>query len=937
MSRARAGDHRIAAILGPTNTGKTHLALERMMAHGTGVFGLPLRLLARELYDKVVKAKGPASVALITGEEKIVPPTARYFLCTVEAMPLNMRPAFLAIDEIQLAADPERGHIFTDRLLHARGTQETLFLGAATMRPILRHLIPEAEIEERERFSTLSYAGAKKLTKLPRRSAIVAFSSEDVYSIAELVRRQRGGAAVVMGALSPRTRNAQVELYQSGEVDFLIATDAIGMGLNMDVDHVAFASYSKFDGRKRRRLFPQEVGQIAGRAGRFRSDGTFGETADARPLDPDIIERVEDHEFEPIKKLTWRESHLDLSSLDSLRHSLNAPSPDPVLERVRSASDEDVLDLVSRDPDIRARAAARGGTARLWDVCRTPDFRKASPDDHARLISTLYMHLTSPSGYLPDAWLDAQLSRLSKTAGDVDALAQRLAYVRTWSYAAHRKDWTKDPEYWTSRTREVEDQLSDALHERLTARFIDRRTSALMKGLREKTDLEAGLNRLGEVTVEGHFVGRLNGLSFEADAAGEPLARRAVANAAMKAVRPEVNRLLSQLSQAEDSALALGEDGVLRWQDDPVGRLKAGSDPFTPAVALIGGELGSSELIAQAEKRLMTFAASQAETRLEPLLALRKALKEDGKLDGLARGVAYQLVESFGAMSRIKLADELAALSVPERQSLRRAGVRIGEHAVFMPALLKPGAARLLSMLKAIHEGDIERAVNPPPGLTSIPNDRRHTLADYAAAGFQPCGPRAVRLDMLERLADLIREQRSENKERRFEPNAPMTALLGCSNEDLREVLKALGYRRVQKAAEDQPELWSGRSRSTQRPAQTGQKPHAKGKGQGKGGPRKDARPRPAPVKDKPIDPDSPFAALAALELEQPKPANQKRRKPRKKSKAKPAEAKTDASPDQSAAEAPETPKAEAPADASQTPADAPVDSDAAGPEQDRS
>ena len=643
MSRARAGDSRIAAILGPTNTGKTHLALERMMAHGTGVFGLPLRLLARELYDKVVKAKGPASVALITGEEKIVPPTARYFLCTVEAMPLNMRPAFLAVDEIQLAADPERGHIFTDRLLHARGTQETLFLGAATMRPILRHLIPEAEIEERERFSTLSYAGTKKLTKLPRRSAIVAFSSEDVYSIAELVRRQRGGAAVVMGALSPRTRNAQVELYQSGEVDFLIATDAIGMGLNMDVDHVAFASYSKFDGRKRRRLFPQEVGQIAGRAGRFRSDGTFGDTADARPLDPDVIERVEEHVFEPIKKLTWRESQLDLSSLDSLRRSLNAPSPDPVLERVRSASDEDVLDLVARDPDVRERAAARGGTARLWDVCRTPDFRKTSPDDHARLISTLYMHLTSKNGFLPDAWLDAQLKRLSKTAGDVDALAQRLAYVRTWSYAAHRKDWTKDPEYWTSRTREVEDQLSDALHERLTARFIDRRTSALMKGLREKTDLEAGLNRLGEVTVEGHFVGRLNGLSFEADAAGEPLARRAVANAAMKAVRPEVNRLLVQLSQAEDDALALGDDGVLRWQEDPVGRLKAGGDPFTPSVTLIGGELGSSELIPQAEKRLMTFAASQAETRLEPLLSLRKALKEEGKLDGLARGVDHRL------------------------------------------------------------------------------------------------------------------------------------------------------------------------------------------------------------------------------------------------------------------------------------------------------
>jgi len=924
MSRARAGDSRIAAILGPTNTGKTHLALERMMARSSGVFGLPLRLLARELYDRVVKAKGPASAALITGEEKIVPPTARYFLCTVEAMPLDMRPAFLAVDEIQLAADPERGHIFTDRLLNARGTEETLFLGANTMRPILRHLIPEAEVEERERFSTLTYAGSKKLTKLPRRSAIVAFSSEDVYSIAELVRRQRGGAAVVMGALSPRTRNAQVELYQSGEVDFLIATDAIGMGLNMDVDHVAFAALTKFDGRKRRKLFPQEIGQIAGRAGRFRSDGTFGETADARALDADLIERLENHEFEPIQKLTWRESRLDLTNLDTLRASLNARSPDRVLERVRIASDEDVLDLVSRDADIRERASARGGTARLWDVCRTPDFRKTSPDDHARLISTIYMHLTGPKGVLPDSWLDAQLSRVAKTSGDVPALAQRLAHVRTWAYAAHRKDWTKDPEYWTTRTREVEDQLSDALHERLTERFIDRRTSALMKGLREKTDLEAGLDAQGEVVVEGHFVGRLNGLSFEADAAGGPLAQRAVANAAMKAVRPEVNRRLLALAKAEADTLKLDDAGQVLWNDEPVAKLKAGADAFAPGVELIGGELGASEAIAQAEKHLMDFVAAEAERRLEPLLSLRKALKDEEALTGLARGVAYQLVEAYGALARPQLTDELAALSIPERQSLRRAGVKIGEYAVFMPAQLKPGAAGLCAMLKAIHEGDIARAVNAPPGLTSMANDRKHTRADYAAAGFQPCGPRAVRLDMLERLADLIRDQRSEDKQRRFEPNAPMTALLGCSNDDLREVLKALGYRRVQKPTEDgQKELWAGRARArtqgkppqkrtdkpeTEQTAPSGDAPSEpsgnpaqadgqtkagkpKGKRPNKSDNRRDHKPRrkPEPL-EKPIDPDSPFAVLAALELPKAEPAPKKRKKPRRKPKS--AEAK---------------------------------------------
>ncbi|MFW6413398.1 MAG: helicase-related protein, partial [Oceanicaulis sp.] len=423
---------KITAVLGPTNTGKTHLALERMMARGSGVMGLPLRLLARELYDRVVKAKGAHAVALITGEEKIRPPTARYFLCTVEAMPMDLRPAFVGVDEIQLCADPERGHVFTDRLLNARGTEETMLMGAATMRPLIRRLVPDAEIEERERFSVLTYAGPKKLSKLPRRSAIVAFSAEDVYSIAELVRRQRGGAAVVMGALSPRTRNSQVALYQSGEVDFLIATDAIGMGLNMDVDHVAFASLSKFDGRKRRKLYPQEIGQIAGRAGRFRSDGTFGVTADARPPDPDVIERVENHEFEPVTKLTWRNTDLDLSSLHALRASLNALSPDPALERVRYAVDEEVLDICARDAELKERLKTRAGVARLWDVCGTPDFRKTTIDDHSRLVKTLFGHLTSGNGRLPDAWLDAQISRLARTSGDVDALSQRLAHVRTW-------------------------------------------------------------------------------------------------------------------------------------------------------------------------------------------------------------------------------------------------------------------------------------------------------------------------------------------------------------------------------------------------------------------------------------------------------------------------------------------------------------------------
>ncbi len=870
MTRPSAG--RVTAVLGPTNTGKTHLALERMMARASGVMGLPLRLLARELYDKVVRAKGAHQVALITGEEKIRPPNARYFLCTVEAMPLDMRPAFLAVDEIQLASDPDRGHIFTDRLLNARGTEETMFMGAATMRPLLRRLVPDAEIEERERLSVLTYAGAKKLSKLPRRSAVVAFSAEDVYSIAELIRRQRGGAAVVMGALSPRTRNAQVELYQSGEVDFLIATDAIGMGLNMDVDHVAFAALNKFDGRKRRRLFPHEIGQIAGRAGRFRSDGTFGETADAKPLEADIVERVETHQFSPVDKLTWRNSDLDLSSLHNLRISLNMPPPDPVLERVRYAIDEEVLDIAARDEELRERIKSRAGLYRLWDVCRTPDFRKTTIDDHARLIKTVFGHLTSGDGHLPESWLDAQLKRVDKTSGDVDTLSQRLAHVRTWAYAAHRSDWTRDPEHWRGRTREVEDRLSDALHERLTARFIDRRTSALMMGLREKADLEAGLAHNGEVTVEGHFVGRLTGLTFKADTEGGPLARRAVANAAMKAVRPEVNRRLGALAKAPDEDLRLDDAGALYWKDQKIARIQPGSDPFAPGAQLIGGELGAGEAVARAERRLERFLAHQAETVLKPLLTLRRKVNGAKGLEGLARGIGYRLVEGFGAAPRSALAHDIAQLSVAERRQLKSAGVRIGEHAVFLPALVKPRPARLSSLLKAAHAGAPEAALLPEPGLTTLPIEPGRAEADYGAAGFQRCGPRAVRLDMLEKLAGLIREARDPAQKHAFAPSAAMMNSLGCGEEELKAMLKALGYKRVRKAAgagaQAQDELWGGKARSAT-PL---------------------ARPAPEPARG-----DTPFAVLAELSVARAAKTARPKRKPQKSRRSDPAAQKTPA------------------------------------------
>lgn len=841
----------ITAVLGPTNTGKTHLALTRMLGRSSGVMGLPLRLLARELYDRVVKAKGAGAAALITGEEKIVPPKARYFLCTVEAMPLDLRPAFLAIDEIQLAADPDRGHVFTDRLLHARGSEETMLLGASTMAPMLSKLVPDAHKVERERFSTLSYSGPKKIGKLPRRSAIVAFSAEDVYAIAELIRRQRGGAAVVMGALSPRTRNAQVELYQSGEVDYLVATDAIGMGLNMDVDHVAFAAFSKFDGHRRRRLRPDEIGQIAGRAGRFRSDGTFGETGDARALDAETIEAVENHTFAPVTRLTWRNSALDFSSLEALRNTLARPSPAGGLERVRGAIDEQVLETLSSDSEVRAWSRARGALATLWDVCRIPDFRKTTVDEHARLSRQIYAYLMSREGVLPDAWLEGQLARVSGTAGDVPALSQRLAHVRTWAYAANRPGWTRDPAYWQARTREVEDALSDALHEALMSRFIDRRTSALVKGLRDNVDLASGVDHRGEVTVEGHFVGRLKGLRFAPDAASGPLAQRAVTGAALKAVRPEINRRLGDLARAQADSLDLDGDGFISWQGERVARLAASSDRLSPDIVLVGGELGSAEAAARAAQHLHRHVGEEITAQLGALLALKENTRAGGKLDGLARGIAYRLVEAGGAMARHRLAADVAQLSAQERRQLRSAGVRIGEHALFLPALLKPRAAGMNALLCAIHAGDAELRFRAPPGRVSLPVPPDQSEDRIAAAGYLQCGAWAVRVDMLERLADTIREARKTHPRGWFALGEEMMALTGTPLAGLEEIIRALGYTRVRKAAGAGPELWAPR-RSARRPVRAED---------------------PAMATPAPVDAANPFAKLATLDLPPGPPA----------------------------------------------------------------
>ncbi len=550
----------VNAVLGPTNTGKTHHAIERMLAYPNGMIGLPLRLLAREVYNRAVEKAGVDAVALITGEEKIKPKSARYWIATVEAMPSDLDLAFVAVDEIQLAADFDRGHVFTDRLLNRRGREETLLIGAATMQRLVRELVPGVKILERPRLSTLSFAGEKKMTRLPRRSAIVAFSAEDVYAIAEWIRRQRGGAAVVLGALSPRTRNAQVEMFQNGDVDYIVATDAIGMGLNLDVDHIAFAADRKFDGWQYRRLTPAEFGQIAGRAGRHLRDGTFGTTGRCQPFEAELVEALEDHRFEPVRMLQWRNTDLDFSSIAGLVAALERLPKDQGLARAPLGVDQMVLDFAARDEKVVRHAKTTADIARLWECCQIPDYRKLSPVAHAELVVAVFNFIVR-AGQIPDDWFARHVAAQDRTDGDLDTLSARLAEIRTWTFIANRSGWLRDPAHWQSVTRQVEDTLSDALHERLAQRFVDRRTSVLMRRLRENAMLEAEVTQSGDVMVEGQHVGQLNGFRFTADPAAAGEAAKALNAAAQKALASEIEGRAKRVNEAVDEAFILANDG----------------------------------------------------------------------------------------------------------------------------------------------------------------------------------------------------------------------------------------------------------------------------------------------------------------------------------------------------------------------------------------
>lgn len=785
---------RVIAVLGPTNTGKTYFAIDRMLGHGSGMIGFPLRLLARENYDRVVKLKGVRQVALITGEEKIIPPSARYFLCTVESMPVDKPVAFLAVDEIQLAADPERGHVFTDRLLHARGLEETVFLGSDTIRPLLTSLIPGVEIITRPRFSKLTYAGTRKVTRLPPRSAVVAFSAAEVYAMAELVRRQRGGTAVVLGALSPRTRNAQVAMFESGEVDYLVATDAIGMGLNLGLDHVAFARLSKFDGHSLRRLAPAEVAQIAGRAGRHMNDGTFGTTAELGPMPEELIEAVEDHQFQPLTSLYWRTNRLDFSSPQGLLRSLEAPPPDRALIRVRPPEDQQVLASLALDPDVLAMAGNPGDVRLLWEVCQVPDFQKSLTDQHLRLLKQLYRHLRSREGRLPDEWVARQIARIDRTDGDIDALIARIAAVRTWTFITHRGDWLEDADGWRDTTRTIEDRLSDALHERLTQRFVDRRTATLVRRLRTGEELLAAVRRSGEVVVEGEDVGRLEAFQFRIDPDISDEDSRPVLAATRRALQKEIPKRIAALEEDDDGAFRLDLMGRLYWREAPLGRLVAGDSPLVPRIAVDDSEFLDGAARERIRQRTEIWLKRFLRNRLGPLYALEQA-----PLQGAARGLAFQLAEALGTLPRALVREQLRALTREERRMLARLRVRIGAQSLYLTSLMKDSAIRLRALLWSVFRGE-EMPDLPELESSALWGPLARDSGFCHALGYLCLryGGRdlAMRADRLERLGQQAhRRQARAAREEGFVADQELLALADGEPQVLKAALGAIGFR----------------------------------------------------------------------------------------------------------------------------------------------
>ena len=806
---------KVKAILGPTNTGKTYYAMDRMLAHSSGVIGFPLRLLARENYDKAVSQVGISQVALVTGEEKIIPPYAKYFCCTVESMPLNREFSFVCVDEIQLAADPDRGYIFTDRILHSRGLKETVLLGAETIRPLLQKILPDIIIETRPRLSTLSYIGVKKLTRLKPRSTIVAFSVPEVYKIAELIRTKKGGAAIVMGALSPRTRNSQVDLYQNGQVDYLIATDAIGMGLNMDIDHVAFASDSKFDGNIPRYLTPPEIAQIAGRAGRSTRNGTFGVIDESLKFDEETIEQVESHSFFPLKNLWWRNTDLNFSSVNKLIKSLDKAPPFNFMRKKVGALDAICLTHLSQIDTIKAKIENEENLSLLWNICQIPDFSNTLSGMHFNLLEKTFELLLS-KGKLDNEWIKSQITRLDRYDGEIDTLLNRIANVRTWTFITNRSNWLDETEYWQDQAKTIEDKLSDELHERLTQRFVDKKIVVLNKTLKEFNNLEAIVRIDGKVFVEGEEVGTLNGFDFIPTLSdGENAAP--ILSAARKTLPKEISRRVKELLMSDNAAFKFDNDGNILWQSNIVASLVNGENIYSPKININSSELLSDEQIKQIQLRIIEAVEGNIKSILSEAINLKdpsfqniekkyfnnnqneeKSAEEEKlpiiNLSGKALGIAYEVYEGLGSAKTSSLSMSINTLSDDEKTQLAKLGLRLGVETIYLPNLLKPSAIKLRALLWSVFYQNFPDHGTPPDGRVSVVMQPEANHDFLRAIGFVPLGDLALRADIAERLSALIR---LEARSGRFRITDAMLSIAGSTKIQMEKILYELNYVKV--------------------------------------------------------------------------------------------------------------------------------------------
>ena len=789
--------NKITAVLGPTNTGKTYLAIETMLSFESGMIGFPLRLLAREVYDKVIKKISLDKVALITGEEKIIPSNAKYFLCTVESMPIDKHLEFVGVDEIQMCSDHERGHIFTDRLLNMRGKKLTMLMGSSTIKNIISKLDGDIEFINRERLSKLTYAGHKKISRIDRKTAIIAFSAEEVYAIAELIRRQKGGAAIVMGSLSPKTRNAQVELYQSGDVDFLVATDAIGMGINMDLDFVYFSNVKKFDGKKLRRLNLSEIGQIAGRAGRYLNDGSFGITGDCKEISPEEVELLENHKFEEIRTLFWRNSNLNFNNPISLIKSLEEKPQVEWLRKIHECEDEKALKYFLKDQKILNREFDKKTLMLLWECCQIPDFVKKTYGNHFEVIGNVFKFLTSKKGLISEDYMRLQLMKLDKLDGNVDSLSNRIANVRTWSYVSNKNNWVENQSYWIEKTKHLEDRLSDRLHEELTKTFIDKRASVLARGLKQDMEFKTEILQNNDVKIDDQFIGKIKGLKLELDLKKGALETdiKSLKKAARQTIGPELEKRVQSI--IDTGLISLNEDFKIYWNDFPIAKLTTGNDYLNPNFDLIVDDVIEKNTKQKLNDYVNKWIHSKINNVLKSLIDLKNIKENNSSIKALA----YQLYENNGVLKRDQVSEYLKNLEQNERKILRDLGVKFGRYHVFLYQLIKPEAVSLRTLLWKNFYQKFHNLKPPTFGLNFLDDKEIKNKNFMLLCGFERFDNFFVRIDILERLFVLIINSSSkENSEIKLVPE--MLNLLGCSKDNFKKLLQKMNYKIFEKENE---------------------------------------------------------------------------------------------------------------------------------------